>query len=125
MALKRSKNGHSFVVNKMAKTDHIDPRFNFDSKEIDWTANMSSQLLKYTHVKVLDTTYPLTDNNGSYLNKTDVTFELPPYGTLLPGNQTRFYIEGIFEKKEEGLDWEPIPSTEASKVIISPNWFQD
>jgi hypothetical protein len=125
MAPKRTKNENSQGANKVAKNDEIDPRFNFDSKEIDWTSNMSKQLLKYTYVKVLDPTHPLTDNNGSLLNRTDVTFELPPNGTFLPGNQTRFYVEGIFEKKEEAdLDWSAIPSTEASKVIISPNWFE-
>ncbi len=125
MASKRTKNAYPLVSNKIAKTDQIDPRFNFDSKESDWISSMSKQLLKYTNVKVLDPTYPLTDEKGSFLNKTDVTFELPPYGTLLPGNQTRFYIEGIFEKKEEdSLDWVPIPSEEASKVVISPNWFE-
>jgi hypothetical protein len=36
-------------------------------------------LLKYTRVQVLDPTYTLSTNNGSYLDKTDITFELTPF----------------------------------------------
>ena len=124
MSVKRKINGNGLMPKKMVKNDQIDPRFDFESKEMDWNANISKQLLKYTRVQVLEPTYSLTTNNGSFLDKTDVTFELPPFGTFLPGNLTRFYIEGIFEKKAEtDVDWVAIPSTEASKVIVSPNWF--
>ena len=120
MSVKRKNNGE-----KVGKYDQIDPRFDFESREIDWNSNISKQLLKYTRVQVLDPTYTLSTNNGSYLDKTDITFELPPFGTFLPGNLTRFYVEGIFEKKGTAdVDWVAIPSTEASKVIVSPNWFE-
>ena len=125
MSGRRKNNGEVSVPKKVARNDQIDPRFNFDSKEIDWNLNISKQLLKYTHVQVLEPTYSLTTNNGSYLDKTDITFELPPFGTFLPGNLTRFYIEGIFEKKDkDDADWLAMPITEASKVIVSPNWFE-
>ena len=125
MSGKRKHNGAGVVSKKVAKNDQIDPRFDFESKEIDWNSNISKQLLKYTHVQVLDSTYTLPTTNSSYLDKTDVTFELPPFGTFLPGNLTRFYVEGIFEKKGTAdVDWVAIPSTEASKVIVSPNWFE-
>ena len=125
MSGKRKHNGAGVVSKKVAKNDQIDPRFDFESKEIDWNSNISKQLLKYTHVQVLDSTYTLPTTNSSYLDKTDVTFELPPFGTFLPGNLTRFYVEGIFEKKGTAdVDWVAIQSTEASKVIVSPNWFE-
>ena len=120
MSVKRKNNGE-----KVGKYNQIDPRFDFESREIDWNSNISKQLLKYTRVQVLDPTYTLSTNNGSYLDKSDITFELPPFGTFLPGNLTRFYVEGIFEKKGTAdVDWVAIPSTEASKVIVSPNWFE-
>ena len=120
MSVKRKNNGE-----KVGKNNQIDPRFDFESREIDWNSNISKQLLKYTRVQVLDPTYTLSTNNGSYLDKSDITFELPPFGTFLPGNLTRFYVEGIFEKKGTAdVDWVAIPSTEASKVIVSPNWFE-
>jgi len=119
---KRSK---KIMSVKRRKNEEIDPRFDFESKEIDWNSNISKQLLKYTRVEVLDPTFVLTSHDGSYLDKSDVTFELPPFGTFLPGNLTRFYVEGIFEKKGSAdIDWVAIPSSEASKVIVSPNWFE-
>jgi hypothetical protein len=124
MSVKRKANLNGLVQIKVAKNDQIDPHFDFVSKDIDWNANIPKQLLKYTHVQVLEPTYSLTTNNSSYLDKTDVTFELPPFGTFLPGNLTRFYVEGIFEKRTAtDVDWDPIPSAEASQVILSPNWF--
>ena len=104
---------------KQAKSD---PRFDFTTK--DKKPNVLKQLLKYTHVNVLDSNYHASETGGSLLRKTEVTFPLPPHGTLLPGNQTRFYIEGIFEKKGRDEDnWTACTNAEASEVIVSPNWF--
>ena len=51
MSVKRKNNGE-----KVGKYDQIDPRFDFESREIDWNSNISKQLLKYTRVQVLDPT---------------------------------------------------------------------
>jgi hypothetical protein len=124
MSVKRPYNS-SGSSRKMLKTDVVDPRFDFGSKEIDWTARVSKQPLINTEVIVLDPQITNKDVNEGTLLKQNVTFDLPPQGVLLPGNKTRFYIKGIFEKKEEhGTTWSSVPNTEASKVIVCPNWFE-
>jgi len=124
MAVKRPYNSNG-SNGKMFKTDVVDPRFDFKSKEIDWTARVSKQPLINTEVLVLDPNIKNNDKIEGTLLKQNVTFDLPPQGILLPGNKTRFYIKGIFEKKEAGSNiWSPVPNTDASKVIVCPNWFE-
>jgi len=101
---------------KRVKLDEIDPRFNFDALVKDWRSNVASQ-------PVLSTEIQLLEGNGGN-DESRVDFELPSAGTLLPGNSTRFYIEGTFEMKKEGEEiWTAIPATEADKVMLIPNWF--
>ena len=120
---KRKSNSVTNTPPTMKRQAKSDPRFYFDTKEKK--INLSKQLLKYTHVYVVDPTNKIAELDDSYLRRSDVTFSLPPHGTLLPGNQTRFYIEGIFEKKgDQDIEWSAIPRTEASEVIVSPNWFE-
>ena len=106
---------------KMVKTSMMDPRFDFEPNLYDWTSRSSHQPLINTEYKVLDPNEPL----DQVLPPMTVTFDLPKNGQLLlPGNGTRLYVEGIFEKKVDDSEWIPIPNTEAEEVIVQPNWFE-
>ena len=123
MAPKRKKDLPA-VCGKIAKMSVVDPRFDFEPKCIDWTSKSSNQPLTQTQKIVLEPSPPL-DSNQTHLLQS-VTFNLPKNDQImLPGNGTRLYVEGIFEKQESNTDtWVPIPKTDASEVIISPNWFE-
>ena len=125
MAPKRKKSSLVGTSGKMAKGDVPDPRFQFGSKTTDWTLAASKQPLKNTEIIVLEPRARV-DRNGSYLTQ-PVEFDLPQNGQiLLPGNRTRLYVKAIFEYKDGDSipEWTAIPSSEASRVIISPNWFE-
>jgi hypothetical protein len=54
-------------------------------------------------------------------------FELPTGSTLLFGNQSGFYVRGMFQSKgsDEGDEkYDVVPATDASKVALVPNWFE-
>ncbi len=107
--------------NKMVKVSMVDPRFDFEPHLYDWTSKSSHQPLLNTEFKVLEPNEQLV---GEF-PPLNVTFDLPKNGQiLLPGNGTRLHVEGIFEKQVNLSDWIPVPSTEGTEVIISPNWFE-
>ncbi len=86
------------MCGKIAKTPVVDPRFDFEPKCIDWTSKSPSQPLTQTQKIVLEPSPPLDSNETHLLQP--VTFDLPKNDQiLLPGNGTRLYVEGIFEKK--------------------------
>lgn len=122
---KRQKSVPSAGNRKMLKRDVPDPRFQFGNNITDWTSEISRQPLKNTSIRVLVPKELLNAADESYLSD-PVIFDLPQNGQiLLPGNGTRLYIEGIFEMKAEGgTDWTAVPNSEASKVIVCPNWFE-
>ena len=125
MVPKRKKN-LQVSSSKKSKKSVVDPRFDFDPKLPDWTSQSSHQPLINTEYQVLDSNEQL----GQDLLPQTVTFDLPKNGQLLlPGNGTRLFVEGIFEKKDhkdfpDPSVWEPIPNSEASQVIVQPNWFE-
>ena len=109
---------------KMLKRDVPDPRFQFGTNIINWTSEISKQPLKNTSIRVLVPKEPM-DADESYLSER-VEFDLPQNGQiLLPGSGTRLYVEGIFEMKSAGETvWTAVPNSEATKVIVCPNWFE-
>jgi hypothetical protein len=123
MAPKRKKDLPP-VCSKKVKMSVADPRFDFEPKCIDWTSKSANQPLTQTQMIVLEPSPPLDSNQTHLLQP--VTFDLPNNDQImLPGNGTRLYVEGIFEKQEtDSNEWSPIPNTEASEVIVSPNWFE-
>ena len=123
MAPKRRKDMPE-VSSKTAKMSVVDPRFDFEPKCIDWTSKSLTQPLMQTQMIVIEPSPPL-DSNQTHLLQS-VTFDLPNNDQImLPGNGTRLYVEGIFEKQEHDTNvWSAIPNTEASEVIVSPNWFE-
>jgi len=102
---------------KRMKLDQLDPRFDFDEIIKDWRTTVAGQPIWSSEIQLLEAI------NSS--DESKVTFEMPSSGTLLPGNSTRFYIEGIFEMKKAGEEtWTAVPNTEADKVMVCPNWFE-
>lgn len=97
---------------------NIDPRFNFDCLVKDWRLRVERQPIWSSEILVLE---PAKSNDEG-----KTVFELPPNGTLLPGNSTRFHVEGIFEMANDDLEriWTPVPNTEADKVMVCTNWFE-
>lgn len=121
---KRQKSMPVSGNSKMLKRDVPDPRFQFGTNTVNWTSEISKQPLKNTSIRVLVPKEPL-DSDESYLSER-VVFDLPQNGQiLLPGSGTRLYVEGVFEMKAAGAaDWTAVPNSEASKVIVCPNWFE-
>jgi len=96
----------------------IDPRFNFNCMTKDWRLRVDKQPILSSEIQVLE--------QGKSNERATFVFELPPTGILLPGNSSRFHVEGIFEMSDaETPDtWIPIPNTEAANVMVCTNWFE-
>jgi len=96
---------------------NMDPRFDFNGLTKDWRLTVDKQPIWSSEIQILE---PVKTNEiGKFV------FELPPIGILLPGNTSRFHVEGIFEMADADADiWTPVPDTEADKVMVCTNWFE-
>ena len=107
----------------------MDPRFTYEDFP-NWRAG-TKQLIHGYDYEELQPTKPIEDVVKQ------VEFELKSGNNpIMMGNNTRFYIEGRFERKAArgpadaaGVlpaepDWERVPVADRAEIILAPNWFE-
>ena len=94
-----------------------DSRFVYEVP-ISWRNGCDQTVFNYVN-SIIGPTRPLEEKPQQ------IDFELKSINPLVFGNCTQFKVQGRFERRVNPTDnWEAVPVTDASDIILAPNWFE-
>lgn len=101
---------------KSERSSKIDSRFVF-SEPTKWRQGQKQFLWGTEYLTILPTSK----------SPTLYEFELPTGSSLLFGNQSGFYIRGVFQVKDANAAdsaFATVPAAQSTEVALVPNWFE-